>query len=398
MFLNNYSTYPIGLDISDLSLKLVQLNKINNKIKIQALSKINLPRGVIDNGIIKDQAKLIKAIKTMIINPDFGKISSKEIIACLPETKTFLKLIEIKKTFEPIEKTISQEIKKYIPIPLNEIYYDWQIVENSTDKQMALIGATPQNIVNQYANLLSQTELSVIALEIESISICRSLLKEEAGLLSVSSASAVRQEPPKIPAKADNHAIIDIGASHTSMIFYSKNTILFTVSMPISGEQITNDIAKTLELNPELAEKAKIICGLDESKAKGAIKNILTNIIKNLTDKIQEALDFYNYHFVDRGNLKQILFCGGGANIKNLTQIIKQVVNVEVKIGDSMINLDESGNKFSKILNEKYVFNLNSLKKNNHSEEKILSITQNANPIFATAIGLALRGIIIDEL
>ncbi|MEK7172926.1 MAG: pilus assembly protein PilM [Patescibacteria group bacterium] len=249
MFLNNYSTYPIGLDISDLSLKLVQLNKINNKIKIQALSKINLPRGVIDNGIIKDQAKLIKAIKTMIINPDFGKISSKEIIACLPETKTFLKLIEIKKTFEPIEKTISQEIKKYIPIPLNEIYYDWQIVENSTDKQMALIGATPQNIVNQYANLLSQTELSVIALEIESISICRSLLKEEAGLLSVSSASAVRQEPPKIPAKADNHAIIDIGASHTSMIFYSKNTILFTVSMPISGEQITNDIAKTLELN-----------------------------------------------------------------------------------------------------------------------------------------------------
>jgi len=398
MFLNNNSTYPIGLDISDLSLKLVQLNKINNKIKIQALSKINLPRGIIDNGVIKNQDKLIEAIKTMISNPAFGKISSREIIACLPETKTFIKLIEINKTSDPLEKTINQEIKKYIPLQLDEIYYDWQVVENSSNKQLVLIGAAPQNIVNQYTDLFNQTELSLLALEIESISICRSLLKEEDGLSSIFSASAIRQTPPKIAVNSSNYAIIDMGASHTSMIFYSKNTILFIISMPISGEQITDNIAKALKLNSALAEKAKIICGLDENKAEGIIKNMLTDIIKKLIDKIQEALEFYNYHFVNRGALKQILLCGGGANIKNLAQIIKQAVNIEVKIGDSLTNLDEGDNKFSKIFNEKHVLDLNSLKKNNHNNQKILSITQKANPIFATAIGLALRGIIINEL
>ncbi|MFH1233446.1 MAG: type IV pilus assembly protein PilM [Patescibacteria group bacterium] len=397
MFLNNNSTYPIGLDISDLSLKLVQLNKVNNKIKIQALSKINLPHGIIDDGVIKNQAELSKAIETLITNPSFGKVRSEEIIACLPEAKTFLKLIEIKKTPNPLADTISQEIKKYIPMSLSEIYYDWQIVENSPDKQLVLIGATPQSIVNQYTNLLDQTGLSIIALEIESISLCRSLLKEEVYLSSISSVSDIRQDPPKIPAKADNHAIIDIGANHTSMIFYSKNTILFTVSMPISGEQITNNIATTLELNQDLAEKAKIICGLDESKASGVIKNILTDVIKKLINKIQEALKFYNYHFTNRGVLKQILLCGGGANIKDLTNIIKQAIGVEVKIGDSLINLDENNDKFSKILNEKHSFDINSLKKNNPDAKKILSRTQNSNPIFATAIGLALRGIIIDE-
>lgn len=393
----NNSTYPIGLDISDLSLKLVQLNKIRNKIKIQALSKINLPKGVIDDGVIKNQTEFAKAIKTIISNPCFGKVSSREIIACLPEAKTFIKLIEINKTPNPLADTISQEIKKYIPMSLSEIYYDWQIVENSHDKQLVLIGATPQSIVNQYTDLLDQTGLSVIAFEIESISICRSLLKEEAGLLSVYSASSVRQEPPKISTTAGNYAIIDIGANHTSMIFYSKNTILFTISMPVSGEQITNNIATTLELNSNLAEKAKIICGLDESKAKGVIKNILADVIKKLINKIQEALEFYNYHFANRGALKQILLCGGGANIKNLTQIVEQAVGVEVKIGDSLINLNEADDKLSKILNEKHTLDLNSLKKDNHNGQKILSITQNSNSIFATAIGLALRGIIIDE-
>ncbi|MDO9399555.1 MAG: type IV pilus assembly protein PilM [bacterium] len=398
MFLNNNSNYPIGLDISDLSLKLVQLNKIQNKIKIQALSKVNLSEGIIDNGIIKNQAELIKAIKTLIANPQYGKVSSEEIIACLPETKTFIKLIEIEKTPNPLKEVINQEIEKHIPMSLDEIYYDWQIVKNSIDKQSILIGVTPKNIVDQYASLLDQAKLSIIALEIESISICRSLLIEEAGLSLISSATAIRQNPPKIISKAGNYGIIDIGATRTSMIFYSKNTILFTVSMPISGKQITNNIADTLELSQDLAEKAKIFCGLDKSKAQGVIKNILTDIVKKLIEKIQESLEFYNSHFANCGALEQILLCGGGANIKNLTQIIKQATNTEVKIGNSLINLAKIDEEFLKIFNEECIFDLNLLKKNNHISQKPLSITQDSSSTFSTAIGLALRGIVVDEM
>jgi Tfp pilus assembly PilM family ATPase len=63
MFFSANSTYPLGLDISDLSLKLVQLNKVGNRIKIQALSRLNLPKDTITKGEIKNQAELIKAIK-----------------------------------------------------------------------------------------------------------------------------------------------------------------------------------------------------------------------------------------------------------------------------------------------------------------------------------------------
>jgi len=72
----------------------------------------------------------------------------------LPETKTFIKLIEVSKTPNPISETIEHEIEKHIPVPINEIFYDWQIIDERANKQRILIGVAPQNIVNQYISLI----------------------------------------------------------------------------------------------------------------------------------------------------------------------------------------------------------------------------------------------------
>jgi len=384
MFFNNSSTYPIGLDISDLSLKFVQLNKIRNKIKIQAMGKVKLPAGLIEGGEIKNKEAVVKEIKKLIANPQFGKASSMEIISCLPETKTFIKLIEVEKTPNPLSEIISNEIEKNIPIPINEMYYDWQIIKSMDDKQLVLVGAAPQNTVNQYTDLLKEAKYSIVAMEIEPVSICRSLLTEEA--------FKARGKSEK------NYGIIDIGAKRTSMIIYSKNTILFTASMPISGEEATNRIAETLKIKSIQAEKAKIICGFDEKKAEGIIKNILADTTQELIKKIHEAIEFYNAHFSARGPINEILLCGGGANIKNLDEIISKEFSIPVKRGNALINLSESSEKFSNILKEKHSLEIDLNKKNNKKQNKILSITQDASLTFSTAIGLALRGIFIEEM
>jgi Tfp pilus assembly PilM family ATPase len=144
MFITSSSSYPIGLDISDLSLKLFQLNRSGDKIKIQAVGKYNLPRGLIEDGEIKNKAEVLKAIDQLIDKPKFGKISSKEIIACLPETKTFIKLIEVDITPNDFNETIKTEIEKHIPMSIDEIYYDWQLIKKAGGKQFVLIAAAPK--------------------------------------------------------------------------------------------------------------------------------------------------------------------------------------------------------------------------------------------------------------
>ena len=379
MLFSKSSNYPIGLDISDLSLKLVQLIKTRNKIKIQALGKINLKKGLIENGEIKDKPAVIEAIHKLIAKPKVGSVTANEVVACLPDTKTFIKLIEIEKTPNNLIDIIGAEIEKHIPLTIKEINYDWQIIEEKRDKYSVLIGAAPQNIVNQYIDLLNEANLSISALEIESTAICRSLLAVE---------------NPEFKGKFDkNYSIIDIGAKRTSMTIYSQNTIVLSISIPISGQEITERIAKTLEIKNEQAEKAKIICGLDKNKAQGIIHKILSNIINELNHKIKDTLEFYHNHYPDRGPINEILLCGGGSKVKNIDQIISQSINIDTKKGNTFINLPEPDKKFTQNFLETHNLNMDFLK---NKKNKNVSIKQDSSLSFTTAIGLALRNIFID--
>ncbi len=372
---------------------MVQLNKIGNKIKIQAIGKYNLSKGIIENGEIKNKAEVIKAIKKIMSSPMYGQVSSEEIIACLPESKTFIKLIEIQKSPNSLADIIGSEIEKHVPLSLDEIYYDWQVIEEQPDKYLVLIGAAPKNIVSQYTQMLDEAKLITLALEIEPIAICRCLLKEEAANIKSATAKVATNTTAKL-----NYGILDIGANHTCMIFYSGNTILFTVSMPISGEEITYKISQTLNLTKEQAEKAKIICGLDQTKANGVIRDILSDTIKNLVAKIKEAIAYYENYFEHRGPLNKILLCGGGANIAGLEKIIGQEFSIEVNLADALINIDEIKNQFNDFFIEKHSLNLKGVKIDGADKEKNLTIRQNASATFTTAFGLALRSILIDEL
>jgi len=381
MFLSGSYNYPIGLDISDLSLKLIQLKKTGDKIAIQALSKIDLPEGLFKDGEIKNKEKIIKAVNELIGKPKYGSVTTKEVVTCLPESKTFIKLIEVKKTEENILNTIEAEIERHVPMEISEIYFDWQLIKDLPDKQLILMGASPRNIVNQYIDLLDEAKLSIAALEIESVSLCRGLLAEE---------------HYKFKGEADKtYGIIDIGAKRSNMTVYSKNTILFSFTMPISGNEITKKIAETLKIDYKKAEKAKIICGLDQNKAEGIIKNTLYEMIKKLTEKINNSIMFHDRHFPDYGPIDKILLCGGGANIKNLDKLLSKHLSIKVERGDALINLNEDRQKISKIFSETHSLNANFSPK---TKNKISKRTQNDSITFSTAIGLALREVFIDKL
>jgi type IV pilus assembly protein PilM len=379
MFVAQSSNYPIGLDISDLSLKLIQLNKFRDKITIQAISKIDLQPGIIERGEINNIEEFTKSINKLLNKPKFGFISSNNVVACLPETKTFVKLIEIEKNTNSLKNVIENEIEKHIPMLTKDIYYDWQIINEKAHSLEILIAAAPKKIVDSYIKCLKQTKLSVVALEIEASAICRCLLAEET---------------PKIQKNIKNYAIIDIGAKRTSLIVYSKNTIVLSVSMPISGLEITNKIATTLEITDDQAEKAKILCGLDKDKAKGIIYDILSSNVNQLINKISNSFDFFLSQYNDRGKIDSILLCGGGTNIKDVDNIINQSLSIETKKANPLININVTDKKILENFIETYNLDIDFLgaKKN-----KSISIKQDSSLSYTTAFGLALRNIFIED-
>ncbi|HTX87251.1 MAG TPA: type IV pilus assembly protein PilM [Candidatus Nanoarchaeia archaeon] len=382
------STSPIGLDISDLSLKLVQLKKSGNKIKIQALGKIDLEPGLLSNGEILKQKDLAKQIKKLIAHPDFGKVTSAEAAICLPEGKTFLKIVEIDKQNQDKTKAIKDELEKHIPIPLEELFFDWQIIGDSGHSHLVLIGAAPQKLVNDHLQVLREAHLSGSVVETEPVSVCRCLLEAES--------------PANRSLNQENTAIVDIGATDASLTFYSKNTILFSVNLPISGEAITEKIAAALDIDHERAEKIKILYGQDDNAQETAAKKIIDNLAGELKDKCAEALVFFNHHFSAWGPVKKIILCGGGANIKDLDKIIQKATGIPTMRGDVFINFRGNKKNFSSAFRRTFGLNTDFLAEEKKTESKAkesktVKISHDISLCYATAIGLALRGILLDE-
>jgi len=112
-----------GLDISDQSIKIAQIQKIRDNLQLTSFNKTSLPQGILVNGEIQNQEQLIKYIKNTI-NQSKTKIENNYVVACLPEVKTFIKLIKIKLEDKnlsdkySIKELIKKCLPKHIPMPI----------------------------------------------------------------------------------------------------------------------------------------------------------------------------------------------------------------------------------------------------------------------------------------
>lgn len=322
----------IGLDISDRSIKAVQLKRnLRDRLELQALSSCELPATIFNEGEIKDQAALTTAITELLAKPEFGSFDTPYVTACLPETKTFIKMIDIPPmSANEISQAVKWEAEHHIPIPIDETYWDWQRVGSSQGKNSRLpilLAVVPKNIVDSYTQAITNAKLLPIALEVEAVPITRSLLLQ----------NSEKNEDSAI-------MMIDIGATRTSLIVADLNSIQFTVSLPISGRKITETIANSLKLSEDQAEKAKIICGLDPKKSHGAIGEILHQVMDDLINRINESIIFYREHFPLGNPIGQIILCGGGSNFKQIDTYLNSQIKVPIKKGNPWCNMEPSRN------------------------------------------------------
>lgn len=322
----------IGLDISERSLKAVQFARgWSSKLRLKAFSDIELDKGIMVEGEVKQSTALVEAVRRLLVYPKHGKFTTPYVVSCLPEQKTFIKLIDIPPmSKEEIGQAIKWEAEHHIPIPIEETYWDWQLIGSPKPGQRMpiLLGVAPINIVESYQKVLADAKLISLAQEIEAGAVTRALLPTDNG-------------------SPDSIMIIDLGFSRTGICVWTNNTIQFTVSLPLSGEKLTNTIAETFNIKWEEAEKTKIICGFDPDKCRGSLQKILNHEVDQLIKKIEETFDFYKEHFPTAPPVKQIMLCGGGANFKFIDSYLKDALGLPIIVGNPWRNLKSTPQIFT---------------------------------------------------
>jgi len=345
-----------GLDINDLSLKVVKLKKSRGGFRLVSFNEVKIAPDIINDGVIKNEEALAKIIKSACDTVKGKKLNTKYVIASLPEEKSFLQVIQMPKmSLEQLNLSVPLEAENYIPIPVEEAYLDFQViapVKDYLNRLEVLIVAVPKKIADSYVSCFKKAGLIPVALEAESEAIARALVKKEtkSGLL----------------------ILVDFGENNTDFIVFSGSSIRFTCSLPISSQLITKAISESLKISIEEAEKLKIEYGLTGGKDANVteqISQIISPILKDLSEQIKKYLNFYRDHssfeyLLPDGKTEKILFCGGGASLKGLTEFMSRNLEIPVELGDPTSNF---------------------------IAKKIKNIAKENLMHFTTAIGLALR-------
>lgn len=356
-FLNKkiFSLNPevFGIDLSDLSVKVMQLEREGKAERIKSYAMAEIPAGNIEDGKIVNKDNVAAIIRDSVRKAGPGKIKSNKVVCSLPESKAFLRIISIPRMEESeAGEAIKWEMEANIPLPIDQVYFDWQFLDTGNkNKQNVLTVAVAKNIVDDFLDVLEKAGLKAYALEVESIASARSLVKEKDAQKGVG-------------------LIVDLGAQRTSFIMIVDGAPFFTSSVPFSAEGVNDAIAKGLNMSLSEAEKIKITHGI-ESSGENPVLGVIKSLLENLVQEIERTLDFYGEMNKDNSAVERITLCGGGSNMKGLVPYLAKRLNRDVELGDPWINLD-LGN-----------------------ELPIINRQESAR--YSTVIGLALRGLSYED-
>jgi type IV pilus assembly protein PilM len=328
-----------GLEVGDLSMKLVQLlpaNIFNRKtLKLKENREVKLPAGLIVDGEIQ-QPELVRKKLLYLLgldkNSKYKKIKTPWVVAGLPEVKTFLKLINIEINPQELnDADVIYQAKKHLPFELDEAYLKWQLIDSKEKYSRVLIGAVPKITADSYTYLLESVGLTPLNLEIEAISLARSMITAEKDYAG------------------EARAILDLGATRSSLIIYDKDTIQFSTSLKYSGEIITTAIEQGLKISHTDAEEMKIKNGVNyknNNKKSGKYLKIITQINNQLISELESALEFYGAHFSDQNTVSHITMCGGVSNWQGLDNFISRKLKVSSHPGNAWKNLANNKEKY----------------------------------------------------
>lgn len=350
-----------GLDFSDLSLKIVKLEKKRDGFKLICLKEVPFRSGIIRHGEIKKEEELVGIVKKAISEDKGKKIKTKYVIASLPEEKAFLEIFQMPRlSEEELKSAVILEAENHIPLPIEKVYFDFKIissVKNHPDHCDILITALPKTVVDPYLSCIKKAGLNPLVFEMESFAIARTLIKDEVAKTPV--------------------LIIDFGAVRTSFIVFSGHSLRFTFSIPVSSQSFTEAISRTMKIDLNKAEKIKTKYGLEDRTTKegSEVFNALVPSITDLIEQIKKCLNYYQTHASNgsspknKEEIEKVLICGGGARLKGLTVFLSQQIGLPVEFGNPWTNIPFCDKK------------------------KMPGLSAEESLKYTTALGLALRGL-----
>lgn len=307
----------IGLDISDESVKFVELLASGKFLKLGKYGELKVPAGVIESGKIKNLKKMEEILSCLKKNQKI-----KSVRVSLPEEQVYLFEYRIEKLeMEDIRESIELSLEEHIPLSAQDAVFDYEILEEDERGFNVQVSAIPRNVLDDYLSVFRNSNIRVQSFELEAQAVSRAVIK-----------------------KGDNgtYMIVDFGEKRTGIFIVSRETVVFTSTLDIGGSLLTSMIQKSFQINFEEAEKIKKEHGLERSTTNKELFSILLNSVSILRDEIMKhSVYWHTYKEGDKYHppIKKIILCGGDSNLIGLPEYLSSSTKIPIEIANVWGNI-----------------------------------------------------------
>jgi len=325
----NFFVRPsFGLDISDESLKFVELIPTRNGIKMGRYGERNIPPGIIESGKIKDTKRMEEILASLR-----KQIGIKSVRVSLPEEQVYLFKLRLEKDgLKNVREGIELVLEEHVPIAAEDAIFDYEIFSEDEKSLELQIATIPKNIIENYLSIFQHSEIGVQSFELEAQAISRAVVK--AG-------------------DKDTYMIVDFGKKRTGVFIISRGVVMFTSTLDVGGVMLNDMIAKNFKITSEEAEKMKQKYGLQRNTANKEIFSVLLNSVSVLRDEIVKHFLYWHTHKDEEGKnnppIKKIILCGGDSNLIGLSDYFSVSMKNPVEMANVWVNITDTKNYIPEI-------------------------------------------------
>jgi len=301
----------VGLDIGSRSIKAAEITETKRGLSLTHFGIVDIAHGAIEEGNINDPETVAESIKQLFKSYN---IKESNVAVSIGGYSVIVKKISVQTMDEEkLQETIHFEAEQYIPFDISDVNLDFQILgesESNPGQMNVFLVAAKKEMVNDYINLVNLAGLNPCIVDVEAFALQNTL-------------------EANYDMQSENTALIDIGASKTSLNILKGNSSLFMRDVSLGCGQINQKIMSLIECSFEEAEQLKYGDKPDRLTQED-LKGIVSSVVTDWCTEIRRALDFF-YSTYPEDQIKRIILSGGGANIDEFRELLATEASAEVE-------------------------------------------------------------------
>jgi type IV pilus assembly protein PilM len=323
----------LGLDISTTAVKLLELSRSGDQYRVESYAVEPLPPNSIVEKSIADVEGVGDAIKRAVKR---SGTKAKFAAAAVAGSAVITKIISMPASIsdDEMEGQIELEADQYIPFPLDEVNLDFEVIGRSLDdpdKIEVLLAASRSENVDVRVDAIEIGGLTAKIIDIEAYAIENAF-------------SLIREQMPD-HGLDKTIAIIDIGATMTTMSVLHDLKTVYTREQTFGGRQLTEDIQRRYGLSYEEAGMAKRQGGLPDDYQ----MEVLEPFKRMMVQQVGRALQFF-YSSSQYSSVEHIVLAGGSSSIEGVANMISEQEGVPTTIANPFANMSISSSIKAQVL------------------------------------------------